>query len=211
MMNLLDEIIKSVFELKWIILILLTPAIIYFSVELFRKNKKLRKSKLIKIQGQNLEVIEIDDEETIGPQFGFENFKNPIEFQKEAQEIMKQVNSGGQISVDFAKAMYILKNFKSYNVFSNEDGKIIFEKLKAEIDRESKIDKDIVEKNKSERELIEIDEEPHNVTVKDLGNGRVQVFNPNGYSILENNVIVEGVNYNDELNKLEEQKKKKSL
>jgi len=206
-MNLLDEIIKSIFELRWLVLIFLVPTIIYFSVEISRKHKRQKKARLNKTQNQVLETIEVDNEEFVGPQFGFENLKNPVEFQKEAQEIMKQVNGAGQISVDFAKAMYILKNFKSYNVFSNEDGKIIFKKLKEKIDRDSEIDQDIVKNNKSERELIKIDEEPHNVTVKDLGNGRVQVFNPNGYSILENNVIVEGVNYNDELKELEEQKK----
>jgi hypothetical protein len=145
--------------------------------------------------------------------FEKESLDDQIKFKKDVQEITQKINSGEEnIKVDFSKAMYLLKNFKRYNVFANEDGKIIFEKLKIAIDENSKrkIDENKID---FEENLKEVEKtESYSVsmaTTERLPDGSIKVSNVNGYTIVKDNKILEFVDLNEKI-KEEETKKEEA-
>lgn len=154
------------------------------------KKANAKKSKVIK---KDFEFLGLDE---------FEN-KSEDEFKREAQEIMQSVNTDGKIRVPFSKAMYILRNYKNYNIFSNEDGAIVFQKLKELADREEKIEKQI---NKKVIDETSNEEENRNEkkVVSLIGGNKYKIENSLGYYVIEDGKILEAVNYSEELKKNEE-------
>ena len=99
-----------------------------------------------------------------------------------------------------------MKNFKNYNVFSNEDGKIIFDKLKEIIDAEEKVEKEHILKNEEGEKIKSVDN--YAISTEKLEDGSIKVHNPTGYTILKDGVIVKVYDANEELKKVEEQRDK---
>lgn len=88
------EILKNAFFDSFIYLIIFS--ILSYMVFLILKKKQDN------VEDVNLEIVNKVNEEQF---FGFEEFKNAEQFQKEANEIMKLVDDGKQVRVPFAKAM----------------------------------------------------------------------------------------------------------
>ena len=163
---------------------------------------------ILKKRQDNTDDVNIEIENKVNEEqfFGFEEFKNAEQFQKEANEIMKLVDDGKQVRVPFAKAMYILKNFKNYNVFTSEDQKIIFDKLKKIIDEEVELDHSKTIDKNIETERIQASTKPFDITNEKLEDGSIKVYNPNGYTIMKDSLIISSVNYADKIKKLEHEK-----
>lgn len=193
------EILKNAFFDSIIYLIIFS--ILSYAVFLILKKRQ------DKTDDVNIEIENKVNEEQF---FGFEEFKNAEQFQKEANEIMKLVDDGKQVRVPFAKAMYILKNFKNYNVFTSEDQKIIFDKLKKIIDEEVELDHSKTIDKNIETERIQASTKPFDITNEKLEDGSIKVYNPNGYTIMKDSLIISSVNYADEIKKLEHEKKETS-
>jgi hypothetical protein len=171
-----NSIVESLLYLPYIIFITL---LIYFFVKIVIRMKDKKQD------------IKIDEELDV---FGFKSLNDERKFKEDLEDIKKSISSGeGQIKVEFSKAMYILKNFNDYNFFSSEDNKIIFEKLKTIIDNEMEI-----ENNEMDHKLTEIIKTEKGIPSKSteiLEDGSVKVNNPNGYTILKDNVIIDSKNY----------------
>lgn len=162
--------------------------------------KAIQKAERKKSSELEIEIIkndEINEKDFLG--FNDKNIENEINLLK------KQFNENdGLIKVDFAKAWYIVRNFKDYNMLSNEDGKIIFEKLKKQIDIEENISEEISSEAKlNTKDSISMSPSSEVDKLINLGNGKFKRINSNGYIVIENGLVVEVVNYNEKESKEE--------
>lgn len=194
------EEIKILFD-SVLYAVYISPVIFFLSFVayiVFMKYKK--QSSKISIESNNSTESDVDI-------FGLNLLKDEKKFKEELEEIRRSINSGDQqIKVEFTKAMYILKHFDDYNFFSSEDNKIIFEKLKTIIDNETQIENVMVDSNMSEK--ISISEKPFNQTTEILEDGSIKVYNPNGYTIIKDRLIVKTYNYEVEEKKKADENKK---
>jgi hypothetical protein len=193
---LFDEIKSSYIEVSFFVLMLII-FIIYLNrnkIYLLKKEKKVDSG------------IDLFHKEEGTDNFGFNEFDDKEKFQKDVKEIMSLVQTDGTVKVPFAKAIYILKNFKNYNVFSSEDGKIIFDKLKEIIDAEENITEEQIASNIEKEKVSSVNN--YSVSTEVLDDGTIKVNNPNGYTILKDGMIVKVYDANEELKKAEEEKDK---
>lgn len=198
------EEIKILFD-SLLYAIYISPIIFFLSFVIYLIFEKYFKYKKNVLEENK---IDYDNETDI---FGLNQLKDEKKFKEDLEEIRKSISNGGeQIKVDFTKAMYILKNFNDYNFLSSEDNKIIFEKLKTIIDNETQIESEMIDSNMTEK--ISIDEKPFNQTSEILEDGSIKVYNPNGYTIIKDNIIIDRKNYEvEEKKKVEEGKNKSNI
>lgn len=131
-----------------------------------------------------------------------------VNIKQEIKEIQKQLEDEGLIRVDFAKAMYIMRHCKNYNMFSSEDGRVVFEKLKETIDSQTVGEVDV---QTSENETQLISAAPNfEKKVENLGGGKFKISTASGYVITENGVVIEAVDMNKIEAQTNDNKNKKS-
>lgn len=199
-MEIFDILKSSVLEAVYFIpYIAIICGLIYVCIFLYKKSNKPKMPNVI-LKNSNDAEIDV---------FGLKSLNDEKKFKQDLEEIKKSIDSGnGQIRVEFSKAMYILKNFKDYNFYSSEDNKIIFEKLKTIIDNETDVVSEEVDANITER--ITTEKKGDEYKYDYLDDGSVKISYDKGYTIIKDNVVMESINYEEELKKQSEDTKNKA-
>jgi len=172
--------------------------------------KELDKMFKEEIKGRKLDKKKISSLEK-----RLETFNNEKKsYQKEIREIEKKFEDKKNISVPAVQAFYIIKNFKKYNFFANENGQVLFrpflekENVNSEevtIDQEEdveQVDRQIEHKaKKNNKPYAYLGEEIVNkidggeTFNEPLDGGRFKLHSLHGYTIMNNGNIEKTVNY----------------
>jgi hypothetical protein len=164
------------------------------AVKFFKSELKKQKEN----KQNNIEIEIVDDEKKEKKNFVVKDDIESEDIKNELKQIKEQLETDdGPIMVDFTKAIYILKHWKNYNMFSNEDGKVIFQKLQEQINSQTGVSEEL------SREMSELEQQPLNNDVpnfekkiEQLEDGKYKISTSCGYTIVKEGVVIESVEFN---------------